>query len=70
MKYGILFAAMALLLTGQDKARAAAITYTEQAIASGSIGAVGFQNTLVTITSTGDTANTDNPQGVNCHGDQ
>jgi hypothetical protein len=40
-----------------DKGRAGSITYTEQGVATGSLGTTPFTNALVTISVTGDTAN-------------
>src|SRR5690348_16425412 len=42
-------------------AHAGAITYTEQATATGSLGANSFTTALVTITFSGDTLNVTNP---------
>ena len=48
-------AALAILLFGASVVHGATITYTEQATASGKLGANGFSNVLVTITLTADT---------------
>ena len=45
------------LLMGASSATAATITFTESAIATGSLGASPFVDSLVTLTATGDTSN-------------
>jgi len=45
------------LLVGASTATAATITFAESAIATGSLGASQFVNSLVTLTATGDTSN-------------
>jgi hypothetical protein len=49
-------ASLALLL-GAGWANAAAITYTESATASGSLGGTAFNNSLITLTFVGNTSN-------------
>ena len=56
MKKWILFAVVALLLTGREEASAGPITYTEQFVGSGSLNGVSFTNAQVTITAPGDTS--------------
>lgn len=46
-----------LLAAGTDSAEAAPITYTQTAIASGTLGVTTFTNALVTLTQTADTNN-------------
>src|SRR6516225_3163426 len=60
MKVTVL-AAAAAILGFQTIARADLITYTEEITATGSLGATGFTNALVTISFRGDTANVTNP---------
>ena len=48
---------MLALLLGAGWANAAAITYTESATASGSLGGSAFNNSLITLTFVGDTSN-------------
>jgi hypothetical protein len=60
MKVTVLIAAVTCLLCGPF-ARAGLITYTEQAIATGSLGANSFSGALVTITFSGNTSNVKNP---------
>jgi hypothetical protein len=52
----LVFLSIALWIAGEP-AHASAIIYTEQAVASGSLGSVPFSRTLVTLVFTGDTAN-------------
>ena len=51
------FAVLGSLLGGVGHAAASNITYTEQAVGTGRLGADSFTNALVTITFAGDTAN-------------
>lgn len=51
------FAVLGSLLGGVGYAAAASITYTEQTVGTGRLGADSFTNALVTITFTGDTNN-------------
>ena len=55
MKLSLAVAAAMLVYGG--RAQASAITYTEQATASGSLGGTAFTNALVTLTLVGDTSN-------------
>jgi hypothetical protein len=60
LRFGVLVAgltAAALLGQGSGRVVAAPITYTEQAIGSGTFGGMTFTNALVTVTFTGDTTN-------------
>src|SRR5690348_6865551 len=52
----LVFLSIALWISGEP-AHASAIIYTEQAVASGTLGSVPFSRTLVTLVFTGDTAN-------------
>lgn len=52
-----LMAALAMLLGGVGQLQAEPITYTDSAIATGTLGSNSFTNALVTITFTGNTAN-------------
>ena len=51
------FAVLGSLLGGVGYAAAASITYTEQTVGTGRLGADSFTNALVTITFAGDTTN-------------
>lgn len=60
IRFGLLIA-LCLLLAGVSSA--ITITYTESALATGTIGSFGFQNALVTLTMTGDTTGVQNLGG-------
>jgi hypothetical protein len=60
----IVVAAAILLFCGARQAKADAITYTESATATGSIGATNFTDALVTITFAGDTSNVSGSAGL------
>jgi hypothetical protein len=49
------------MLAGPMSTQAAAITYEVSAVASGTLGATAFTNSLVTFSATGDTSEVDNP---------
>jgi len=58
MKYlGLVLAAGALTVCSMGRSEASGITYTEQAVMSGSLGASDFRDAQVLFTFTGDTAN-------------
>ncbi len=61
MKFAIRFGFVVLLLAAM--ASAGTITYTEQAVASGTLGANSFTNATVILTLTGDTTNVVNQGG-------
>jgi hypothetical protein len=56
-RFGILFAASAILALSATAARADTLTYTESTTASGALDGSSFSNALVTLTLTGNTAN-------------
>jgi hypothetical protein len=60
MKTAIWIAAVSCFVCG-PLARGSAITYTEQATLTGSLGATTFTNALVTLVFNGDTLNVTNP---------
>jgi hypothetical protein len=53
----LILAAVALMLCSAALVQAGAITYTEQATATGTLGSSAFNSALVTITFVGDTTN-------------
>ena len=62
MKRGIwMMAAFVLLIGGVGPAKAEFITFTESSTATGSLGGTTFTDALLTITSTGDTTQLQNP---------
>ena len=56
-KFLMMLLVLALITFGASQTFAATITYTEQAVVSGNLGNNFFNNSLVTITLVGDTAN-------------
>ena len=53
----VVLVGLTLVLFGATQALAGTITYTEQAVASGTIGTDSFSGTFITITMVGNTAN-------------
>jgi hypothetical protein len=60
MRYRSVMVGMGILLTASS-ASADPISYTEQAVLSGTLDGISFTDATVTITATGDTANITNP---------